>query len=234
MGSLTRAISHPLRKKIIESLADAPRTVSEIMFLTGGSQPMVSSNLAILLSANVVESYPLGRERIYRLIPEGFEELGDWLDRIMHAKDENNYPPFRGKSTLVSELHLARTCYDHLAGVEGVHLLDELLTRKWLLRESEGSKMLTLTTDGEVGLAYLGIKIPLRKNRRRIFAYSCMDWTVKRFHLGGALGSSLLKGLENLGYLERVDGSRKVIINGKVENFFMGHLPVHSKKMENL
>ena len=230
MGSLIKAISHPLRKAIIESLADAPRTVSEIVALTGGTQPIVSSNLAILMRANVVESYPLGRERIYRLIPEGFQELVEWLDGIMHARDEKHHPPANGKNRLIRELHHARTCYDHLAGVEGVLMLDELLARKWLLREGDGSKTLTLTADGEAGLADLGIEIPLRKNSKRIFAYSCMDWTVKRFHLGGALGFSLLKGLENLGYLEKVDGSRQVIMNREVKDFFTGHLSVLLKK----
>jgi DNA-binding transcriptional ArsR family regulator len=230
--SLIGAISHPLRKTIIEILADAPRTVSEVVALTGRTQPMVSSNLAILMSANVVESYPLGRERIYRLIPEGFEDLVDWLDGIMHARDENRCPPFNRKNQFVTELHHARTCYDHLAGVEGVRMLDELLTRKWLLRKGDGSKSLALTAEGETGLANLEIEMPLRKNSKRIFAYSCMDWTVKRFHLGGALGFSLLKGLENLGYLERVDGSRKVIVNRELKDFFKGHLPATFKKTE--
>lgn len=231
--SLIGTLSHPLRKNIIEVLADAPRTVSEIVALTGRSQPAVSSNLAILMSANVVDSYPLGRERIYRLIPEGFEELVDWLDGIMHARDEKHYSSFNGKNRLINELHHARTCYDHLAGLEGVRMLDELLARKWLLRKSDGSKALTLTPDGESGLAHLGVRIPLRKNTKRIFAYSCLDWTVKRFHLGGALGFTLLKGLENSGYLKRVEGSRKVIVKGEINDFFMGMHLNFEKKVKN-
>ena len=221
-GSIVDAITHPLRKTIVEILADAPRTVSEIVTLTGKNQPTVSSHLAILTSANVVDSHPLGRERIYRLIPEGFEELVDWLDGVIHARDEKRLSPFNKKTHLITELHYARTCYDHLAGIVGVSMLDELLNRKWILQKGDGSKILTLTPEGEAGLSHLGIEIPIRRNSKRIFAYSCMDWTVKRFHLGGALGFSLLKGLENLGYLERVAGSRKVIINREVKNFFIG------------
>ena len=221
------AISHPARKEIIEFLAEGPRTVSEITALTRRNQPTVSPHLAILMKANVVESYPLGREKIYRLIPEGLEELANWLDEVIHARDEKRISPSNRKTRLIAELHYARTCYDHLAGVEGVSMLDELLTMKWLRQESGGSKKLALTTEGESGLANLGIEIPLRKNSKRIFAYSCMDWTVKRFHLGGALGFSLLKGLENLGYLKRVDASRKVIMNRGVKDFFRG-LPAQS------
>ena len=33
-------------------------------------------------------------------------------------------------------LRHARTCYDHLAGVEGVQLLREMLRRGWLLQEN--------------------------------------------------------------------------------------------------
>lgn len=224
-------ISHPARKDIIEFLAEMPRTVSEIAALTNMNQPTVSSHLAILSKANLVESRQLGREKIYRLIPEDLEELANWLDGIMHARDEKRVLNSNRKTRLITELHYARTCYDHLAGVEGVRMLDELFIRKWIRLESEEGKKLTLTAEGESGLANLGIIIPIRKNSKRIFAYSCMDLTVRRFHLGGALGFSLLKGLENLGYLKRVDASRKVIMNSEVRNFFNGpYLPASLKK----
>ena len=157
------AISHPVRKHIIEILADAPRTVSEIVILTGQNQPTVSSHLSILSGANIVDSYPLGRERIYRLIPEEFEELVGWLDRIIHARDEKRIPPLNKRNHAIAELHYARTCYDHLAGVAGVSMLDELLMRKWLLQNDDESKMLAMTSKGESGFANIGVNRPLRK-----------------------------------------------------------------------
>ncbi len=218
------AISHPVRKRIIEILADAPRTVSEIVILTGQNQPTVSSHLSILSGASIVDSYPLGRERIYRLIPEEFEELVGWLDRIIHARDEKHISPLNKRSQVITELHYARTCYDHLAGVAGVSMLDELLTRKWLLQNDDGSKMLAMTSKGESGFANIGVNRPLRKGRKRIFAYTCMDWTVRRFHLGGKLGFDLLKQLESSGYILRVNDSRKVIMKGEIKDFLDGVL----------
>lgn len=229
--SVPGAIAHPLRKRIIDILATSPKSVSEIVSLTGKNQPTVSSHLAILMKAGVADSYSLGRERVYRLVPEEFENLVNWLDGIMHARDEKHGERENRKSRQVVELHNARTCYDHLAGVEGVKMLDELMDRRWLVQDGNLDNMLRLSPEGEAGLAALGIGVPMRRNSRRKFAYLCMDWTVRRYHLGGALGFSLLKGLENSGILSRVDGSRKVVMNGSLADFLEGVPAGNSEKL---
>ena len=54
-----------------------------------------------------------------------------------------------------------------------------------------------------------------------------MDWTVRRFHLGGRLGFDLLKQLESSGYILRVNDSRKVIMKGEIKDFLDGVLLSH-------
>lgn len=215
-------LSHPLRKQIVEILSRSPETVNTIVTITGKSQPYISSHMAILSKANIVESFPRGREKIFRLIPEGFEDLTNWIDRILHPEYSLDLPYGARKTPAMEELHYARTCYDHLAGVEGVNMLDELFVRRWIKLRQDTERQIALTDDGIDALQSLGVNIPTRKNNRRMFAYLCKDWTVKRYHMGGALGFSLMKSLENYGYIERVYGSRKVIVKREVKFFFSG------------
>lgn len=225
-------MSHPLRRQIVEILSRSPETVGTIVAITGRSQPDISSHMAILSKANIVESFPKGRHKLYRLIPEEFEDLANWVDTILHNENPPDPPPGIRKLPAMEELHYARTCYDHLAGVQGVDMLDELFIKRWIKPRQEMERQLVLTDDGEDALQSLGVKIPPRKNNRRMFAYLCKDWTVKRYHMGGALGFSLMKSLEGYGYVQRIPGSRKVIVNKEVK-FFLGgeHISLNHKRV---
>ena len=58
----------------------------------------------------------------------------------------------------------------------------------------------------------LGVKIPVKRRHGRIFAYGCKDLTEKEFHLGGALGSELMKGLIARGFISVYDNSRVITV----------------------
>jgi hypothetical protein len=50
-----------------------------------------------------------------------------------------------------------------------------------------------LTCDGVKAFEALGIDLEATRKLRRRFAYSCLDWSERRPHIGGALGGALLK-----------------------------------------
>jgi hypothetical protein len=109
-------------------------------------------------------------------------------------------------------LRQGRTCYDHLAGVVGVELLDALLQRGWL-EESAGLRpRYRLTPSGRQALQSRGVALPDMQQTRRQFAYGCLDWTERRPHLGGALGAAILQALSDSGYVCRNRTSRPVIL----------------------
>jgi hypothetical protein len=91
----------------------------------------------------------------------------------------------------------ARACYDHLAGVAGVSLLESLVQRGWLVARAraDGRPAYELTVMGEIALRDRGVDVPAARRARRGFALACMDWTERRPHLGGALGAALLRAL---------------------------------------
>ena len=110
-----------------------------------------------------------------------------------------------------SPLRRARSCYGHLAGVEGVALMDGLLELGWIeVQGDEFHAPVRLTSDGSAAMDRLGIDGDGLAIKKRKFAFACLDWTERRFHLGGALGGEALRVLERSGYVKRSPDSRKV------------------------
>jgi hypothetical protein len=109
-------------------------------------------------------------------------------------------------------LRQGRTCYDHLAGVAGVELLDELLRRGWVEEHDGPRRCYRLTPQGTPALQHHGVDLPGATKARRQFAYGCLDWTERRPHLGGALGAAILHALCSAGYIHRDRQSRAVTL----------------------
>jgi hypothetical protein len=104
-------------------------------------------------------------------------------------------------------LRRARVCYDHLAGDLGVGMLDSLSRRGMIAGTGES---LVLTSDGEAFMAALGLDVPALQRLRRPLCKGCLDWSVRRSHLAGALGAALLARFFALGWAHREPGTRIV------------------------
>jgi hypothetical protein len=111
-----------------------------------------------------------------------------------------------------SAIRQARTCYDHLAGVAGVQLLEAMLGLDWLQAQDNRRPRYRLTPWGAAGLAARGLNISRVCLARRTMAYGCLDWTERRPHLAGALGAAILEVLRTAGIIRRVAGSRTVMV----------------------
>ncbi len=119
-------------------------------------------------------------------------------------------------------LRRARTCYDHLAGVAGVALFDEMLNRGWLEQtESQDSPRVAyrLTPLGQQALAGKGVDLTPSRSKRR-FAYGCTDWTERRLHVGGALGAAVLRALQARDIVRRIPGTRTVSVQSGITSWF--------------
>ncbi len=119
-------------------------------------------------------------------------------------------------------LRRARTCYDHLAGVAGVALFEEMLNRGWLEQtEREDSPRVSyrLTPLGQQALAAKGVDLTPSSSKRR-FAYGCTDWTERRSHVGGALGAAVLRALQARDIVRRTPGTRTVAVQSGTTSWF--------------
>lgn len=62
-----RALAHPIRIRILETLGTGERTVQELQQLLGLEQPIASQQLAVLRAKNIVTSRKLGTTMKYAL-----------------------------------------------------------------------------------------------------------------------------------------------------------------------
>ena len=96
-----------------------------------------------------------------------------------------------------------------LAGSLGVKIT-EAIVGQGLLREVGGDYQ--LTKKGAQWFSDLGIDIDALRKSGRVFARQCLDWSERRNHLAGALGSALSEHLFERGWIEHVRESRAVRI----------------------
>jgi DNA-binding transcriptional ArsR family regulator len=73
------AISHPARRRMLDLLAEADRSVNALARHFEMSRPAVSQHLRVLLDAGLVTERRHGRERRYYFVPERLAPVRDWV-----------------------------------------------------------------------------------------------------------------------------------------------------------
>src|SRR4051812_27488470 len=76
-----RALSHPIRRGIVERLAEGPATVGEATRGFGVSKPAISRHLRVLEETGVVSRVVDGRTHRLSLEPDVLSVAADWMDR---------------------------------------------------------------------------------------------------------------------------------------------------------
>jgi DNA-binding transcriptional ArsR family regulator len=72
-------LAEPTRRRILDELRVADRSVNDLVAVLAMSQPAVSKHLKVLREAGFVSSRTAAQQRIYRLEPEQFRALDAWL-----------------------------------------------------------------------------------------------------------------------------------------------------------
>ena len=76
-----KALSHPIRRGIVERLAAGPATVGDATAGFGVSKPAISKHLKVLEETGVVNRVVEGRTHRLSLDPDVMSEAADWMDR---------------------------------------------------------------------------------------------------------------------------------------------------------
>ena len=76
-----KALSHPIRRGIVERLAAGPATVGEATGGFGVSKPAISKHLKVLEETGVVTRTVEGRTHRLSLDTDALDEAADWMDR---------------------------------------------------------------------------------------------------------------------------------------------------------
>lgn len=189
ISAIAAAIATPARARMLYCLVDGrPRTSTELALVADVTPSTASLHLHRLLARRLVRVEPQGKHRYYRLESPDVAAVLEALSVVAGAPG----PGVVMKST--DRLRIARSCYDHLAGMTGVLLYNRLVALGWLTTASrKGDTTCDLTPDGERAFQALGIDVHERRLLRRRFAYSCVDWSERKPHLAGSLGAALLE-----------------------------------------
>ncbi|NJP66457.1 metalloregulator ArsR/SmtB family transcription factor [Streptomyces spiramenti] len=95
-------LADPVRRRVLELLADGERTSGELSDVAGRefgiSQPAVSRHLRLLREGGLVEARPVGARRVYVLRVEALRPVGDWLERFRR----DSFPPLDALATEVA------------------------------------------------------------------------------------------------------------------------------------
>jgi DNA-binding transcriptional ArsR family regulator len=75
-----KALAHPIRRGIVERLADGPATVGEATAGFGVSKPAISKHLKVLEESGVVARVIEGRNHRLSLDPTALTGAADWMD----------------------------------------------------------------------------------------------------------------------------------------------------------
>jgi DNA-binding transcriptional ArsR family regulator len=78
------ALADPTRRAVFELLVERPCSVSELAGALPVTRPAVSQHLKVLKDAGLVIDTRAGKQRIYRIEPDGLARLRAELDRFWH------------------------------------------------------------------------------------------------------------------------------------------------------
>ena len=73
-------LAEPARRQILDLVREEERSVNELVLDLSMSQPAVSKHLRILRDNGFVRARVEGQRRMYRVDPEAFVEVDDWLE----------------------------------------------------------------------------------------------------------------------------------------------------------
>jgi DNA-binding transcriptional ArsR family regulator len=219
MAATANALGDHTRLRLLTTLLSAGSsgmTVTDLSEQLKLAQPRISTHLAILKEVDLVDARTSGRTRIYRAATDRALAL---LDAVKIASGlPVTPPPSPAASREIarnSPYRNARTCYDHLAGLAAVDLLDEFIFDRWLTREggSDERPLYALTDSGRSGFTRLGVDVTSAEaSGRRTLACGCLDWTERRPHLAGSLGAAVLDALQRDGFVRRRPETREIQI----------------------
>jgi DNA-binding transcriptional ArsR family regulator len=211
LAEIAQAMAEPARARMLCCLLDGhARTATELAAAAEIGASTASAHLSRLLSAGLLRCEAQGRHRYHRLAGG---EVGAALEAmlVLAARQRDQAaPPFEPRTP--PELREARRCYDHMAGDWAVRWHEHVLRQGWLSEKPDEPRSYQLSPTGEVALASFGLDVGAALHQRRRFACPCMDWSVRRPHLGGALGAAWLALLERKAWVEGELDSRALRI----------------------
>ncbi len=180
-------------------------TAGELSREAGITPQTGSEHLAKMVDANLLSTVKQGRHRYYRLASP---EVAHGIDALMSiaANGPKRHHPIGPKE---KDMRLARSCYDHIAGRLAVAMADSLNDSGRIILSDEGA---LVTDKGKAFLQEFGIDLSDGSRSKRPLCRTCLDWSERKHHIAGRVGTALLERTLDLGWVARRADSRALRI----------------------
>lgn len=210
IATIAALIGDPARANMLLALMGGlTLPAGELARCANISPQTASSHLSKLLKAELLSTKVQGRNRYYRL---SSSEVASAIESLLAIAPRASSHA-RRESEQGNPLRFARTCYNHLAGRVAVEMNEAFQKRGLLVTAPNGQYR--LTEEGRRWFEKLGIDLAELKASRSGFAREYLDWTERRHHLAGTLGTVLLNRLFKLKWVVRVGETRAVRVTQK-------------------
>lgn len=204
IARIASLVGDPARANMLTALMDGGAlTASELALEAGVGLPTASSHLSRLMDGGLLALARQGRHRYYAL---SGPQVASMLEAIMGVASGAGPQRTRPgpKDTTMRE---ARVCYDHLAGEHAVAMFDRLIERDAIVRDGDA---VALGRAGASFFAARGIDVSGLAASRRPVCRACLDWSVRRSHLAGALGAAIFASIVAQKWARRERSGRAV------------------------
>src|SRR5215468_245989 len=161
-------------------------TATELAYCAHISRSTASEHLSKLVAARLLVVARKRRFCYYRLASPLIAAMLESMKLVAAIEVP---PRHRARSAQDNAVRFARTCYDHLAGQAGVAIADALIAMGHIVLTDEGGEV---TPSGEHFFDLFGVDLSLARRSRRLFCRPCLDWSERRYHIRGVVGSTIL------------------------------------------
>ena len=208
LSEIAALMGDPARAAMLQLLMDGrAHTASDLALSAGVTAQTASGHLSRMVEASLLNARAQGRNRFYRLASG---EVAHAIESLMALAGTRAAPASKSAAWRRDpDLRFCRTCYDHLAGQIGIAVTDSLTQHGHL--QPKGPRDWQLTDTGELFCQRLGVDLAgARSASTRHFARQCLDWSERRPHIAGALGSAIADTFFKKGWAERLRRGRTV------------------------
>lgn len=211
---IANLLGDPARSNIVMALmAGDELSASTLAQEAGVTPPTATGHLNRMVASGLLTVRKDGRHRYFRIadgdVADAVEALVAIAARVGHFRTRPGPKD--------AAMRRARSCYDHLGGELAVRLCAHWL-KLGVLRRYGGA--IRLTRKGKNFLADRGIAMTVLTGDAHGLCRTCVDWSERRPHLGGPLGTAILSLAVEKGWATRKHGQRVIFISKSGEDNF--------------
>lgn len=211
IAHIAQLVGEPARTAMLLELLDGRSLTANELAQAGNVTPQTASrHLGLLVEAGLLHASQRGRHRYHRLASA---EVAQLLESIMQLAARQRPPVRRAvvPGPRDEAMRRARTCYDHIAGRLGVAIAQRLLDDGAIVFDAEAGHV---TEYCGKSLQRLGLDSGSLETSAGKHAHCrpCLDWSERRFHVAGRLGTLVCNHCLQRGWLLRRPASRALDI----------------------